>query len=346
MTSSTQEQEHSNGKGPRLWGWHTIVSMTVALGILAVIASMVDFKEVWRDVAACNKWFLLTGLVAHYATYPIRGMRWKRCLSQLNVQTPTRKFGLLVFFYNFVDNLVPAKLGDVYGAHLARINFGITRSAALGSIVFGRLIDSWVVLGLSIACSWILFSSQLPPQVFWALIGGLFIAVVVTGIMLTFVIFKKALPKWVPDKIKEKIQSFQTGMWPQRKQFVPITLLTVLIWSLESVWIFFLVMAFGLELGIVAVVFLTMIPLMATAFPLTPSGTGAVEGALYGCLLAVGVAASTAASVTVVNRIIDYWLHIALGALAWIFRTSIGLRTWKEVPIEEYEPVNSLKTTA
>lgn len=344
MTTSGNDNE--NGKGPSLWGWHTFISMAVALGILVVIASFVDFKAVWRDVAACNKWFLLIGLISHYATYPIRGMRWKRCLTQFDVNTPTRKFGLLVFFYNFVDNLVPAKLGDVYGAHLARINFGITRSSALGSIVFGRLIDSWVVLGLSIACSWILFSSQLPVQVMWALIGGLVIAVVVTGIMLTFVVFKRALPGWVPEKVKEKIQSFQTGMWPQRAEIVPITILTVLIWSLESVWIFFLVQAFGLELGIVSVVFLTMIPLMATAFPLTPSGTGAVEGALYGCLLAVGVASTTAASVTVVNRIIDYWLHIALGLLAWVFRSTIGLRTWKEVPIEDYEPVNSLKTSA
>ena len=39
-----------------------------------------------------------------------------------------------------------------------------------------------------------------------------------------------------------------------------------------------------------------------------------------------------AGSLTVVNRFIDYWLHIALGVLTWAARRLIGLRTWRDVP--------------
>jgi hypothetical protein len=76
------------------------------------------------------------GALAHDATYLVRGFRWSRCLGHFPIRGSVNKFGVLVFFYNFVDNLVPAKLGDVDAAHLARINFGLRRSAALGSIVF------------------------------------------------------------------------------------------------------------------------------------------------------------------------------------------------------------------
>jgi len=72
------------------------------------------------------------------------------------------------------------------------------------------------------------------------------------------------------------------------------------------------------------------IPAIASVFPLTPSGAGAVEVSLFGSLRLVGVAAPLAISVTVVNRFIDYWLHIILGTVVWMMRKTIGLRTWKE----------------
>ena len=76
--------------------------------------------------------------------------------------------------------------------------------------------------------------------------------------------------------------------------------------------------------------------LLASAFPLTPSGAGVVELTLFSCLRVVGVAAPIAVSVTAVNRFIDYWLHIGLGLVVWALRHKIGLRSWREVPLEAY----------
>jgi len=127
---------NNNHKAPALWEWTTYLSIAIAIYILAGAATMVDLKQIWREIADCDKRFVMLGALAHYATYIARGIRWRRCLIHLPISAGNSKFGLLVFFYNFVDNLVPAKLGDVYAAHLARINFKIRRSAAMGSIVF------------------------------------------------------------------------------------------------------------------------------------------------------------------------------------------------------------------
>ena len=43
---------------------------------------------------------------------------------------------------------------------------------------------------------------------------------------------------------------------------------------------------------------------------------------------------ASAASVTAVNRFIDYWLQIGLGLIVWALRHRIGLRSWREVPLE------------
>jgi uncharacterized protein (TIRG00374 family) len=345
MTIQENNNAFQNGeKAPALWGWHTYLSIAITIVILVALAAMVDLKKVWHEFAVSDKTFVLLGMLAHYATYPVRGLRWRRCLTHLPVKGDGAKFGLLVFFYNFVDNLVPAKMGDVYGAHLARINCGIRRSAAMGSIVFLRMIDAWVVLLLAGAASWLLFAAKLPPSVFWALIGGGIIALAATLIMLTFLFLKRSVPRWLPDKIQKMIYAFHTGMWPSPRELLPISGLTALVWVLEILWIFFLTKSFGLRLDTAELVFLTMIPLLASAFPLTPSGAGVVELTLFSCLRVVGIPGPLAVSVTVVNRFIDYWLHIGLGLLAWAVRRKLGLRTWREVPVQASEDAATPKT--
>jgi len=344
------EKENTNSiedgeKPPALWGWHTYLSLAITVIIFVVLASMLDLAKVWHDIAGCEKTFLLLASLSHYATYPLRGVPWRRCLSHLPIKSRNLKFGLLVFFYNAVDNVVPAKLGDVYGAHLARINCGIRSSAAMGSLVFLRMVDAWVLLVLAVPASWLLFSDKLPKAVFWALIGGGIIAVIATFIILFFFILKRSLPGWLPEKIQEVICAFHTGMWPGPSEAIPIAALTMCIWTLETLWIFFLAMAFGLKLSIAEAVFLTIIPLLATGFPLTPSGAGVVEITLFSCLRVVGMPSPLAVSVTAVNRFIDYWLHIGLGLMIWAIRERLGLRAVRDVSAEDVRIPESFKTS-
>ena len=133
------------------------------------------------------------------------------------------------------------------------------------------------------------------------------------------------------------IHAFQTGMWPRAKELLPIAALTAIIWALEIFWIFCLTAAFDLQKSIAEAVFLTMIPLLASAFPFTPSGAGVVEITLFSCLRVVGVSSPIAGSLTVVNRFIDYFLHIGLGVITWAIRRVIGLRTWRDVTLKDLQ---------
>jgi uncharacterized membrane protein YbhN (UPF0104 family) len=324
--------EENARRAPRLWGWHTGLSLVVALAILVALAARVDLKDLWRHVTAANKAYILLGALAHYATYPLRGCRWRRSLLHLPLRAGRTKFGLVVFFYNFVDNVVPAKLGDLYGAHLARINCGVSRAAALGSIVFLRMIDLWLVLLLAFPASLALFSAELPRPIVWSLRAGAVGALTANTILVGFFLLRRSLPRWLPQRVQQIIYGFHTGLWPRATELLPIFGLTAAIWTLETLWIFLLALAFGVRLGLGAAVFLTMVPLLASAFPLTPSGAGVVEVTLFSCLRVAGVPAPVAVSLTAVNRAIDYWLHIGLGLVFWALRRGIGLRTWREVP--------------
>ena len=334
MNESTTSVENHSGV-PDLWGWRTWASLLVAFGALGVMAYSldVDFATMWREIIIADKRWAALGMLAHYATYYFRGARWKFVLGHTPRSTSRAKYGLVVFFYNFVDNLVPAKLGDLYAAHMARINFGVRRSSALGSLVFLRMIDGWIVLGLAALSSWIVFADKMPDLVFWALVFGAVFAVVATSVMIAFGILNRKMPAWVPERAVRMIRDFRERMMPRRKNIGRIILTTIIIWVLEGLWIYWLLYGFGLRLTLMQVVFITMVPLLASAVPITPSGLAFVEAALYTCLISlpgVGVSKAMATSITVLNRAIDYWLHLFLGAVVWGIRYRFGLYSWRE----------------
>src|SRR5262249_8969473 len=175
-----------------------------------------------------------------------------------------------------------------------------------------------------------LFAIGLPRPVLWSLLLGVCVTGAVTLVLLAFVLSKMVLPAWIPSRGQQMIRAFHIGMWPPSSQLGLILVLTGLIWGLESVWTVSLAAAFGVKVHLMQGIFLTMLPLLASAIPLTPSGVGVVEVTMYSCLRLLDVSAATAASLTVVHRLIDHWLHIGVGALLWVFRRSIGLRTWLE----------------
>jgi len=324
--------EIDSSGAPSLWGWHTFASLGITLVVLGVLASTLDPDEVLRELARADKRLLMLGAAAHYATYPFRGARWRRALAHLPLTAGSAKFALIVLFYNAVDNVVPGKIGDLYASHLVRINCGIRRSAALGGLVFLRTVDAWIVLSIAAAASWILFAATMEWAVIWSLIAGGLIALGTTSVILTLALLRRRVPRWLPEKAEAMVQAFNVGMWPRTTEILPILLLTFCVWGLEVSWIVLLLLAFDVQVSLGGALFVTMLPMLASAFPVTPSGAGVVEVTLYTCLRLVSVPPPVAMSVTVVNRLIDYWFHIILGVLTWSLRRSVGLRTWREVP--------------
>lgn len=329
MTSTPAfDDDKSNLKA---WGWPTYVSLAATLCVMVGLLAMLDVGAISQQIAEANLAWVALGGLAHYATYIVRGERWRRSLLHISPDTRTRRLSLLVFFYNAVDNIIPAKLGDVYVAHLARLNCGIGRAQALGSIVFLRMVDAWFVLPLAMLASWVLFAASVPQAVLWSLFLGVLIVLGTTCLLLVSVVWQRTLLGWLPVRVQHLLHAFHSGVRPHVRQLGPIVGLTVFIWALEILWNIALVLGFGVRLRLFEGMFLTMLPIFASAFPLTPSGAGVVELTLFSCLRLLGVPATIAASVTVLNRLIDYWLHIVLGGLIWAFRHQIGLHTWRRV---------------
>jgi len=328
----TQDITGATTRGPVLLRWHTCLSMALAVGILAVLISALDFRAVWRELAGSAWGWVAAGAGVHYATYPVRGYRWQRCLRHVAVTGGTWRFTLVVFFHNFVDNVVPAKLGDLYGAHLAFINCGVQRSVAFGSLVFLRLLDAWVILGAAVASFVALSTTRLPPAVRWALGGGAALALLASTAVLLLFLLRRAPSHWPGRRLRHILDLVRLGLSPRRRELLPLAGLTALLWGMETACLALMAKAFGVGLGPAEAAFVTTLPAIASSFPLTPGGLGVVDLTLVGCLRVLGIGGLVAVSLTIVNRFFDYWLHVAVGVLLWAARGWLGFRTWRDVP--------------
>lgn len=318
--------------GPLPLRWPTLVSMAVAVGILAVLVSALGVRAVGKELAGCAWGWVLAGAGVHYATYPVRGYRWACCLRHATATGGVWRFTLVVFFHNFVDNVVPAKLGDLYGAHLAFINCGVQRSVALGSLVFLRILDAWVILGAATASAVSFSTARLPPVVHWTLGGGAAVALLASTAVLLLFLIRRAPANWPGKRLRRILDLVRVGVLPRSRERLPVAGLTLLVWGMEMGCMALMAKGFGLGLGPAEAAFVTAMPAIASSFPFTPGGVGVVDLTLLGSLKVLGVAGLLAVSLTLVNRFFDYWIHLAAGVLIWAARGWLGFRTWRDVP--------------
>ena len=108
---------------------------------------------------------------------------------------------------------------------------------------------------------------------------------------------------------------------------LPIILtLTVFIWLLEGLRLYFVIRALALPevgLGISASVFVALAAALLTAIPLTPAGFGFVEAGIIGVLALYGVPSEPATAVALLDRALSIGTVIVLGGILYAFSPKI-----------------------
>jgi len=99
---------------------------------------------------------------------------------------------------------------------------------------------------------------------------------------------------------------------------VLIIIYSVLIWGMEVARLYFVVESLSprhnIHIGLSLIVFVALSASLISALHITPSGLGAVEFAIVGVFVLVGVAAGIA----ILDRAISYWGLMAVGAVVYM----------------------------
>lgn len=225
-----------------------VLGFVVSAVCLWLVFKNVSFQEIAANLKEANKsWFLLV-LLTTILGHVMRTYRWRTLLSP--VQTvPAFKLFLLLTFGFLMNNVLPARAGEVLRAYATDRETGVPTSTCLGSIALERLSDLFGLLFVGAAALTVLPSDRIPVAKITVIIcGGLI------GIVALFLFFQKRrasdqLPKplqWVISFLQKVTVGFAAIKSPSKMVFV--FGLSVVIWIIEILNVILAARAFSIEL--------------------------------------------------------------------------------------------------
>lgn len=311
----------------RLLNLRTIGSFVFGILILLLVIRVVfnedfDWGEVVRRIGEANPGLLALAFLAYYATFPVRGFRWRYVLARSGMKVPFRDATEILFLSWFVNCVVPAKLGDVYRAYLLRGNYGASISRTVGTVFVERVADIIVIAALALSAGFWSFRGRSRPEIDAIFLVGFVLSIGLVLMLVGLRLFGGRIERLLPARIGAlwvRFQEGSTGALTARS--VPVILgLTVLVWLLEGARLYFVIRALdlpGVGIGISASVFVALAAALLTAVPFTPAGVGIVELGIIGVLGLYGIVQEPAAAVALVDRTLTIITVIILGGILY-----------------------------
>jgi glycosyltransferase 2 family protein len=326
--------------GKRLGDWRTLLSFGIAAAILvfAVGKAGINWGTALHTLRHANLALFVLAVVVYYASFPIRTYRWRCLMRNANhgaLQRKIARFPLIdltqiLYLSWFANVVIPAKLGDVYRAYLARRWLGVSLSRTVGTILAERILDLVVLFPLLLVSAFLTFQAKLlsthDSKITYALLVGLILSVVAGGVLVVIWRAGDSVLRVLPHRVHDVYLHFRHGAIHSFGSEAPALVgQTVAVWLLEGARLTCILWALGLlapgKVGPMAALFLALGSSVLTTLPLTPGGLGFVEPFIFTVLALLGVAGgiSTGAAVAVLDRIISYLSIAVIGFFLYAF---------------------------
>jgi len=324
--------------GSRFVDWRTLLSFALALAILAFALkkSGVDPDTLKHQLSQVNPAFFIAAFAIYYLSFPLRTYRWRMLMHNANTgedrerldRTRFRDLLEILYLSWFANCVVPAKLGDLYRAFLARSSIGISASRTVGTLLAERVLDLVVLFPLLLLAAFLTFHDRLfaDATLRWVIFGALALGLVALGTALLLWRLGDRVINRLPQKIHLVMHAFREGaLLSFRKDVMQLLVLSVLVWSCEGARLFLVLKSLGLvkqgEIGVSAALFLALGSSVVTTIPFSPGGLGLVDTFLGTAFKVIKPSAngSVAVAVALLDRVISYLSIVVFGFLLYIF---------------------------
>ncbi|MDY6778289.1 MAG: lysylphosphatidylglycerol synthase transmembrane domain-containing protein, partial [Candidatus Nanohaloarchaea archaeon] len=124
-----------------LFSKQSMFSAVLVAAAFALLFLAFDVSRALSIVAGADPGLYLLALVLFYVPFVFRGERWRLLLREAGVETPLVEATEVTFLSFFVNNVVPAQLGDLYRGHLLGRRREESRSLVTGTVFVDRVLD-------------------------------------------------------------------------------------------------------------------------------------------------------------------------------------------------------------
>lgn len=301
----------------------------------------IDFHQVGTAIANFKWSYLLAGLCTLSAGYAMRILRWSVMLRAAGASFSLANCVAPFLGSIAMNNVLPARLGDVVRALVFPGALGITRTASTGSLVLERLIDLATILGFLAVALLLNPAVEVPEAIKVSVsilvvltIVGLFTVLILSGSLSRLFLhlsernFGKhsALMKRGLLALVQLLASFKA--MSQLRVLAAVVGLSILAWIGEAGLYWALLVGFGITTGLTSAVLVMTITTLATLVPSSPGYIGPFHLAAFAAVSLLGSASDAAASFAVLAHAC-IWLPTTLaGAIAILLNPGLfgGMR--------------------
>lgn len=331
-----------------------IIGLVISVFFIIVILHQLDFKKTCDAFKHIDLLYLLFAIPIYYLSFLLRAFRWKNLLSNHNLTI--RSLISALFIGYTANNLLPARMGEIYRAHMFGKKEGIKRSGVFASILLERIFDGIIIFFILII---LIIQRYTKPWLFHLAFGAGSIFAIGLVILFTFaklgnsrLLQKKSSSLYekfrenvlikVPENFRNKIIKFINNIVYFINSFIeglsvfnnPVAslkslILTFLIWLLEGITTFFVIKSFGIPMGITASVFVVCVTTFSTMIPAGPANIGTYQFGYIMAFKIFNIAKETAFAVSIINQFITIVL-VALAGIFFMWKDHINIKELEE----------------
>lgn len=283
------------------WLNHKTFGILISILFLFLIFHNISLSQFLQSIKSFNILYTIPAIITYALSYFIRAFRWKQLLS---VSKELNYWGVLKALYigYMANTLLPARMGEIYRAHILGTEQKIKRSSVLASIVAERIFDGLTLFSLLVILILFFHKSTILLEI--CITTGL---IFITGFALIIIVSRSSktqstrinkiisfLPKNIKDKVETMINAFINGLKVihSTKALMFIILTSIAAWFLEWATMFLIVSGFTLNNTVspLTVAFLVVLVAFSTMIPSGPAFVGPYQ---YAFILALDLSSIT-----------------------------------------------------
>ena len=163
------------------------------------------------------------------------------------------------------------------------------------------------------------FRGALPQALEFALLGGIGLTIVGLAGLASLPRIRPLVQRILPTRLFEFYSSLETGVVGSFRRVPFLIALSLLGWIIEGLTLYLTAAAVGVPLSVAGAVIAALASSLLSTIPLSPSGLGFTESGTVLLLTSFGMAATPAAAVVLLSRVINYWSIVGFGAILYVF---------------------------
>lgn len=289
-----------------------VVTIVIAVLFLYVLIPQVgSLRTSLPLLRHANHWWVIVGVLASLATYIPAALNYV-LLAQKSIHYART---LVVQMAGaFINHLLPSGIGvlGVNYLYLRRERHTQTEAAtvlfmnnALGIVGLALLLG--VLFGIDPALYGGVHMPQIPHVLYWFV--GVFVVIILAAALWFRKLWEKV--RMTASHIWKSVRWYRTSLWRVFGALASSMMITVCF----TLSLFASAEATGTHLSFVHALFILALSLIGATVAPTPGGLGGAEAGLFVGLVAYGTSSTHAVAVTLLYRLLTYWLTLGMGAV-------------------------------